>query len=99
MTGNTGWMRVASSALLGLSTVALLLGVLLTPNVVVAKDEIGGVATMISICGGCAGTCPNKPKPCSGGQPTCLNTGTSQSCNGCGCAEKPSDPAHCQCQL
>lgn len=92
-------MRAASSVLLGLSVVALVMGVLLTPNVVVASDEIGGVTTMIAICGGCAGTCPNKAKPCSGVLATCLNTGTSTSCTGCGCEEKPSDPAHCQCQL
>lgn len=89
-------MRVMSSALLGLSAVTLLMGVLLTPNVVVANDEIvNGFSPLIAPCTGCAGGCPNKPRPCSGTQANCTQTGSS--CISCGCEENAAKPGFCIC--
>lgn len=58
-------MKASSSVLLGLALALLVVGVLLTPNVVLADEPITPSAVFKPVCPACTGTCtvPAAP-PC-----------------------------------
>jgi hypothetical protein len=91
----------ASSILTGVATLTLILGLLLTPNVVVADDSL--IPTMplpVAVCAGCTAACGGAI-PCSGLAKKCA-AGVANGCvDGnnvlCGCADAVT-PGTCACE-
>lgn len=101
-------IKASSTVLLGLALALLVVGVLLTPNVVLADEPIGPSNVVKPVCPTCSGICtaPLPPPPCPffppPGQQRCADV-TPGSCtdgNGqsCACEQTPGFlPPTCGC--
>ena len=100
MARTTQLADAASSILTGVATLALILGLVLTPNVVVADDSPIIPNNMVAACVGCTAACGGGA-PCSGVAKQCAAAppGLCQDAGGvlCGCADLIT-PGTCACE-
>lgn len=102
MSRKSKWTKRVSSALMGSAAAMLLLGILLTPNIILADEDPidpNGYAP----CGGCLGTCQGSAAPCPL-QKTCnADPNIASSCKNisggtCQCGLRSGDPTRCDCK-